>query len=117
MCVCLSLLLVWPVNRSQDNRVSESEEEFEWLRRTRDVRRYVLPDAVTAILHPNVSCGDATRILILVASAPSNAEQRQAVRETWGCAAHSPDTTLLFFLGHDGNNWPPRTTVREAAIL
>jgi hypothetical protein len=24
---------------------------------------------------------------------------------------------LLFFLGHDGNSWPPRTTVRQAAVL
>lgn len=93
------------------------DEQFHWLLRSRDVRQYVLPDVITAILDPNVTCGDTLRILILVASAPNNTEERQAVRDTWGYAVPLPDTRLLFFLGHDGNSWPSRTTVREAAIL
>jgi hypothetical protein len=84
---------------------------------SRDVKQYVLPDVITTILDPNVTCDDTLRILILVASAPNNTEQRQAVRDTWGYAVPLPYTRLLFFLGHDGNSWPPQTTVREAAIL
>jgi hypothetical protein len=105
------------LSKSQRNTRLEEDEQFEWLRKTRDVRRYVLPDVITAILDPNVTCGDTLRILILVASAPNNMEQRQAIRGTWGDAVTLPDARLLFFLGHDGNSWPPRTTVRQAAVL
>jgi hypothetical protein len=108
---------VWPLRKSQEFTLTETDEQFEWLLRTRDVRQYVLPDVDTTILDPNVTCGDTLRILILVTSAPHNMEQRQAVRETWGRAVPLPYTRLLFFLGHDGNSWPPQTTVREAAIL
>jgi hypothetical protein len=106
-----------PLSKSHGNTLPEEDEQFAWLLRSRDARQYVLPDVITTILYPNVTCGDKLRILLLVASAPSHAEQRQAVRDTWGYAVPSPDTRLLFFLGHDGKSWPPRTTVREAAIL
>jgi len=105
------------LNTFQGTTLTGEDEQFEWLFRTRDARQYVLPDVITAILAPNVTCSDTLRILILVASAPHNTEQRQAIRDTWGYAVPLPYTRLLFFLGHDGNSWPPRTTVREAAIL
>lgn len=95
----------------------EEDEQFRWLLRTREVKQYVLPDVITAILDHNAPCSATLRLLILVASAPNNTEARQAVRDTWGYAVPLPYTKLLFFLGHDGNSWPPRTTVREAAIL
>lgn len=98
------------MSRVEGNRLPEADEAFVWLLRSRDVRQYVLPDVVTTILDSNITCGDTLRFLILVASAPCNTEQRQAVRDTWGYAALLPDTRLLFFLGHDGNSWPARTT-------
>ena len=105
------------MSKFQGNTLLEADEQFQWLRRSRDVRQYVLPDVVTTIFNPIASCDDKLHVLILVTSAPNNMEQRQAVRGTWGYAVPLPHTMLLFFLGHDGSSWPPRTTVREAAIL
>jgi len=111
-CVFLSLHLL---RKSLSTTLSEGEEQYEWMLWSRNVRQYVLPDVITTILDPNVTCFDTLRILILVASAPNNTEQRQAVRDTWGYAVPLPYTRLLFFLGHDGNSWPPQTT--ESVLL
>lgn len=92
------------------------DEQFEWLQENRDVRQYVLPDVGTTLLGPEISCSDRLRLLILVTSAPGNREQRQAVRDTWGYVAPVPDTRLLFFLGHDGDGWPPQTMVRDHTV-
>jgi beta-1,3-galactosyltransferase 1 len=96
--------------RLLSNTLPEEDERFRWLLRTREVKQYVLPDVITAILDPNVTCSDTLRLVILVSSAPNNTKERQAVRDTWGYAVPLPYTRLLFFLGHDGNSWPPRTT-------
>jgi hypothetical protein len=89
------------------------DDQFEWLRENQDVRQYVLPDVITTLLGPEVSCSDKLRLLILVTSTPGNREHRQAVRDTWGYVAPIPDTRLLFFLGHNGHEWPPQTMVRD----
>lgn len=100
-----------------DTGQTQVDEKFEWLQDSRDVRQYVLPDVGTALLGPEEPCSDRLHLLILVTSAPGNTERRQAVRDTWGYAAPIPITKLLFFMGHDGDGWPPQTTVRETGTL
>lgn len=43
--------------------------------------------------------GASLRMLILVASAPNNTEERNAVRQTWGYYARLADVALAFMLG------------------
>ncbi|XP_069696915.1 beta-1,3-galactosyltransferase 1-like [Periplaneta americana] len=88
----------------------QPDDRFSWLRHNRDVRRFLRPDESTSLLHPSLNCKPGLRLLLLVTSAPGNAAQRQAVRDTWGYVAAPLRTRLLFFLGHDGKDPPHSTT-------
>jgi hypothetical protein len=112
-CLCLTLHLLRTACRALLIGQPQGDEQFEWLRRSRDVRQYVLPDVNTTILSSRTSCDDRVRLLILVASAPGNSEHRRAIRDTWGYAVPIHDARLLFFLGHDGNGRPPLMSVSK----
>ncbi|XP_023726497.2 beta-1,3-galactosyltransferase 1-like, partial [Cryptotermes secundus] len=109
-CLCLTLHLLRTAFRALFIGKPQGDEQFEWLRRNRDVRQYILPEVNTTLLSPRMSCYDRLRLLILVASAPGNSEHRQAIRDTWGYAVPIHEARLLFFLGHDGNGRPLLTT-------
>lgn len=112
-CLCLTLHLLRTAFRALFIGQPQGDEQFEWLRRNRDVRQYLLPEVNTTLLSSRTSCYDRLRLLILVASAPGNSEHRQAIRDTWGYAVPIRDARLLFFLGHDGNGRPLLTTVSD----
>lgn len=52
-------------------------------------------------LHPELcpQRGIHLRVLILVASAPSHVEQRNAIRQTWGYFTRREDVAMAFMLG------------------
>jgi hypothetical protein len=116
-CLCLTLHLLRMARRALLIGQPQGDEKFEWLRRNRDVRQYILPDVNTTLLSSRTSCDDRLRLLILVASAPGNSEHRQAIRDTWGHAVPTHDARLIFFLGHDGIRRPPLTTVSDGLSI
>ncbi|GLH01115.1 Beta-1,3-galactosyltransferase brn, partial [Gryllus bimaculatus] len=83
-------------------------KELQYLRVSRDPRRYVRPNERTALLSPppcaprprtrgHSARRPPPRLLMLVTSAPAHREHRQAIRETWG--GRSADARLVFVLG------------------
>jgi hypothetical protein len=110
-CLCLALYILGTENGTLFTGQPQGDTEFEWLQKTRDARQYILPNVNTTLLNSRTSCDDRLRLLILVASAPGNSEQRQAIRDTWGYTAPVHDARLIFFLGHDGIRWPLLATV------
>ncbi|GLH01113.1 Beta-1,3-galactosyltransferase 4, partial [Gryllus bimaculatus] len=106
----IPLLICFP-----DRGVEEqSEQELQFLRVSRDPRRYVRPEEQTALLSP-LPCAprprgpSATppRLLMLVTSAPAHHERRQAIRETWAAAART--ARLVFVLGRGARSRPLET--------
>ena len=86
--------------------------DYSWLK-TRNMSEYVLVNENTIVLEPaNVLCRaeDRLRLLIIVHTAPGNAEQRKTIRETWGRAAKEdlPGVRVIFLLG-----MPPMSPARE----
>jgi hypothetical protein len=109
-CLCITFHLLRTACRALVIGQPPGDEKFEWLRRNRDVRRYILPHVNTTLLGSRTACDERLRLLIVVASAPGNSEHRQAIRDTWGYAVPLQDAKLLFFLGRE-NRWPLLWTV------
>nr|CAD7577939.1 unnamed protein product [Timema californicum] len=80
------------------------DTHFQFLRRSREPIHYLRPKNMTTLVNPQYFCDSNHRLLIMVASAPSNTEQRQAIRETWGQANF--EIRIIFFMGRssDGAN-------------
>ncbi|KAF4526118.1 hypothetical protein B566_EDAN007612 [Ephemera danica] len=75
-----------------------------WARNSsRDLRVYVQPDNLTALIEQPTVCAPPAPLLLLVVvcSAVINFEARQAVRDTWGSPSNVSDNTirLAFLLG------------------
>jgi len=77
---------------------------------SRNVAGYILPEENTTLIYPSQLSPDAFSeydIVIFVMSAPKNAEQRNAIRQTWG-SVNKQDSDLrmclTFLMGLTTNN-------------
>ncbi|GLH01118.1 Hexosyltransferase, partial [Gryllus bimaculatus] len=128
--ILIPLLICFP-DRGLWDVEERGVKKLQFLRVSRDPRRYVRPEEQTALLSPP-PCAPRPRghsappppppppfpppprMLMLVTSAPAHYERRQAIRETWG--GRSEDARLVFVLGRgrEPATQPPAEVFEES---
>lgn len=87
---------------------------------SRDLRRYVLPDNVTAIIPQLDLCGSPEMfLLVVVCSAVANFKARAAIRETWASTpsiTNSSSSVKVAFLLGDPDNSTLQELVEEESL-
>lgn len=71
------------------NSISKDKDavDIKWYRNSsRNASDYIFPNEKTVIIEPSKICqsDELNLIIIALASAPHNYQQRQAIRDTWG---------------------------------
>nr|CAD7587347.1 unnamed protein product [Timema genevievae] len=89
------------------------------LNTSRDVRHYVLPDNMTALIPQPEICAAQLFLLVVICSAVANLEARAAIRDTWGSSPIVTNTSLgikvAFLLGDTDNSTIQDQVDEEAA--
>ncbi|XP_067000408.2 beta-1,3-galactosyltransferase 5 isoform X2 [Anabrus simplex] len=108
-CLLVLLCLLLALWSGHFNSIEDPDQQFAWLRRSRDARLYVRPLTKTTLLEPSEQCNSNHRLLLMVTSAPSHTENRQAIRDTWG--QRHPDAKHFFFLGREESETEPSADI------
>lgn len=84
---------------------------------SRDTRHYVQPGNITALISASNLCpsGSPILLLVIVCSAPSNTDQRIAIRETWASQADS-NVRVAFLVG-ESDNATIQQRIEEESII
>nr|CAD7394089.1 unnamed protein product [Timema cristinae] len=89
------------------------------LNTSRDVRHYVLPDNMTALIPQPEICAAKIFLLVVICSAVANLEARAAIRDTWGSSPIVTNTSLgikvAFLLGDTDNSTIQEQVDEESA--
>nr|CAD7194677.1 unnamed protein product [Timema douglasi] len=110
-------------SRGSDNILTGSDNESAlqgWsLNTSRDVRHYVLPDNMTALIPQPEICAAKIFLLVVICSAVANLEARAAIRDTWGSSPIVTNTSLgikvAFLLGDTDNSTIQEQVDEESA--